>query len=101
MPCACIARGVLLVVADREQPAVHLRMQRLHAAVHHLREAGDLRHVGHLEPGVGQRLAGAAGGDELDAVLGERAGEIERPALSETEIRARVMGRIFSVMARS
>ena len=73
--------GVVLVVADREQAAMHLRMQGLDAAVHHLREAGELRHFDDLEPGVGQRLARAAGGDQLDAALGERAGEVDQAGL--------------------
>ena len=74
-------RGVVLVVADREQAAMHLGMQRLHAAVHHLGKAGELGDVEHGEAGIGQRLAGAAGRDELDAVLGERAGEIDQAGL--------------------
>ena len=40
--------GMLLVVADREQAAMHLRMQRLDAAVHHFGKAGQLGHVDDL-----------------------------------------------------
>ena len=91
-------RRVLLVVADRQQPAVHLRVQRLHPAVHHLGKAGQLRDVHHLEPGILQRLGGAAGGDQLDrrGWTSPRAKSIS-PILSETESRARVMRR-WSVM---
>ena len=81
MPCACHRGRVLRVVADREQAAVHLGMQRLDAAVHHLGKAGELGHVDDLEPGVRERLGGAAGRDELDAVAGERAGEIDQAGL--------------------
>ena len=35
----------------------------------------------HREPGLAQRLARAAGGDELDAVARERAGEFDEPGL--------------------
>ena len=65
-------RRVFLVVADRQQPAMHLGMQRLDPAVHHLGKAGQLRHVHDRQAGVLDRLGGAAGGDELDAVLGKR-----------------------------
>ncbi len=55
-------RGLVLGMrADGEQAAMHLGMQRLDAAVHHLREAGQLRHVLDLEAGRGNRLGGASG----------------------------------------
>ena len=60
-------RGMRLVVADREQAAMHLGVQRLDAAVHHLREAGELGNVDDFQPGIGERLSGAAGRDGLDA----------------------------------
>ena len=78
----------------REQTAMHLRMQRLHPAVHHLGKAGDLGDVGHREPGLGKALARAAGRDDLDAVPAQRAGESTRPVLSETEISARAILRV-------
>ena len=37
--------------------------------------------VAHRQAGVGDRLGGAAGRDELDAVAGERAGEVDQPGL--------------------
>jgi|GEM_PF-6315782 len=69
--------GMLGVVAHREQAAVDHRVQRLDAAVHHLREAGKVADVLHGQAGVAQRLGGAAGRDELDALVGQRAGEID------------------------
>ncbi len=72
---------MLFVGADREQAAMDFRMQRLDAAVHHLRKPGEIGDVAHREPGRGERLGGAAGRDELDAVSRERAGEIDEPGL--------------------
>ena len=69
--------GVLGVAADRQQPAMHRRMQRLDAAVHHFRKSGQIADVEHLESGIAQRHAGAAGRDELDAEAGERAREVD------------------------
>ena len=39
---------MLLVVADRKQPAMHLRMQCLDPAIHHLGKARQLRDIGDL-----------------------------------------------------
>ena len=69
------------IAANREQSAVHRGMQGLDAAVHHLGKAGQLGNVDDREPGLAQRLARAAGGDEFDAVAGESAGELDDPAL--------------------
>ena len=68
---------VLGEIAAGQQPAVYHRVQRLHAAVEHLGEAGDLADVAHGETGVTQRLGSTAGGDETEAALGEAAGEID------------------------
>ena len=81
--------GMLGIVADRQQAAMHLRMQRLDAPVHHLGEAGEIRDVDHREAGVGDRLGGAAGGDDLDAEPTARWRISIRPVLSDTEISAR------------
>ena len=72
---------VLGVVAQREQAGVELRVQRLDAAVHDLREAGEVLDRADLEPGLAQRARGAAGGDELDAELGQAAREVDDAAL--------------------
>ena len=59
---------MLRVVAHREQPAVHHRMQRLDPAVEHLRERRSAPLTSRTgRPAVAQRRRGAAGGDELDA----------------------------------
>ncbi len=74
-------RDVILVGADRQQTAVHLRVQRFHPAVHHLRKAGQVGDIDYLQPGILERLRGAAGGDELDIVAGKRRGEVDEPGL--------------------
>ena len=69
------------VVADREQAAMDLRVQRLHPAVHHFGKAGELGDVVDRQAGRRDRLRGAAGGDELDAVAGQRVGELDQAGL--------------------
>ena len=72
---------MLGVVADRQQAAVHQGMQRLDPAIHHFGKAGDVGDVAHRQPGIGQRLTGAAGGDQFHALLRQRAGELDQPGL--------------------
>jgi hypothetical protein len=73
--------GVFGIVADREQAAMDLGMQRLDPAIHHFREAGEVGHVGDLQARRSDRLGGTAGGDEVDAVSGQRAREFDQPGL--------------------
>ena len=83
--CGDAVRGhcarVLIVGADRQQAAMDFRMQRLDAAVHHFGKSGEIGDVAHRKPGCGERLGGAAGRNELDAVSRKRAGEIDEPGL--------------------
>ena len=75
-------RGLVLGMrADGEQAAMHLGMQRLDAAVHHLGEAGQIGDIRDGEAGIGDRLGGAAGRDQSDAQAGEGAGEVDQPGL--------------------
>ena len=60
---------------------MHLRVQRLDPAVHHFGKAGEVRDVLDLKPGRRDRLRGAAGGDQLDAVACQRAGEFDQSGL--------------------
>ncbi len=69
------------IVADRQQAAMHRRMQRLHPAVHDFRETGDFRDVGDRKAGRGNRLVRAAGRQELYALLGERLGKLDNAGL--------------------
>jgi hypothetical protein len=55
--------------------ALHRWMQRFYPAIHHRREAGQIGHVGNGQAGVDQRLAGAAGRNDFDAVTDQLAGE--------------------------
>ena len=68
-------------IASREDSAVHLGMQRLHATVEHFGKAGVGGDLGDRQPGVGQRFRGAAGGQELDAERREAAREIDQAGL--------------------
>ena len=70
---------VIGFVADREQPAMHFRMQRLDPSVHHFRKAGQFRNVLDLQPGFRDRLRGAAGRNEFDAMERQCAGEFDQP----------------------
>jgi len=73
--------GMVRIVADREQPAMNFRMQRLHAPVHHLGKARQVRHVLHRQRRLLDRLRRAAGRNEFDARLVQRAGEIGKARL--------------------
>ena len=74
-------RHVLLVVAQRQQPGVELRVQRLDAAAHDLREAREVLDRPDLEPALAQRGRGAAGRDQLDAQRSQPARELHDPGL--------------------
>ena len=74
-------RLMLAVVANRQQSAMHVGVQRLDAAVHHLRKAGEVGHVEHREARVAQRPGGAAGRDDLDATARQRAPKLDQSGL--------------------
>ena len=75
-------RGLVLgVVADREQAAMHRRMQRLHPAVHHLGETGQVGDLRHRQAGILQRPVSAARRDQGDAALVQRPGEVDEAGL--------------------
>ena len=65
------------VVAQRQQPGVQPRVQRLHAAVHDLREAREVLDRADLEAGLLERGRRPAGGDQLDPELREPAREVD------------------------
>ncbi len=54
-------RRMLCVFANRQQPAMHLRMQRLDAPVHHFGKPGQVGDVAHCETCLRNRLCGAPG----------------------------------------
>jgi hypothetical protein len=75
-------RHVLRLVAAGQEAGVDRRVERLDAAVEDLGEAGQFADVLDRQPGIGQQLLRAAGGDQLHAVLpGEFGGERDQPGL--------------------
>src|SRR4029453_4257893 len=62
--------------ATGQDAGVDLRVQGLHAAVEDLGEPGDLGDAGDLHSLLGQLLGGAAGGDDLEAAVGQAAREV-------------------------
>ena len=74
-------REVLRQVAAREESAVDRGVQRLHAAVEHLRELREICDVTHFEPSITQRLGGAASRDKIPLEFCEPSGEIHEAGL--------------------
>ena len=58
-------RLMLSVTAQMQQAAVHLRMQRLHAAIHHLWETRVIAHILHLQPRLAHHTGRAAGAEDF------------------------------------
>ncbi len=69
--------GVRRIAANAEQAAMHRRVQRLDPAVHHFREPGEIADVQHVQSGIAQGLARAAGRNQRDAVAGKGTGEFD------------------------
>ena len=72
---------VLGIAADVEQTAMHAGMQRLDAAIEHLRKAGEFADVLDCEAGFAQRAGRAAGRNQLDAKARQRSGKIDQARL--------------------
>ena len=72
---------VLGPVAPREQAAVDGRVQRLDAAVEHLRKAGVGSDLGDRQPGIGEQPGRAAGRQQLDAERGQLARQLDDAGL--------------------
>ena len=70
-----------IVVAHREQAAMHLGVQGLHPSAHHLGKTGQVRDVAYCQADFGERRLGPAGGDQLDAAARELAGKIGESGL--------------------
>ncbi len=73
-------REVVLIVTSRQQSAVHLRMQRLHPAVHHFRESRDVLDANDRDPLASEGLGGAAGRDDLPLEGHQFSGELDNSA---------------------
>jgi hypothetical protein len=74
-------RQVGRVVPARQDPTVHLRVQRLHPAVHHLGKAGHGRHAGDRQPGRRQRRRRSPGRHQFEPAGGQAAGELHHAGL--------------------
>jgi hypothetical protein len=74
-------RHVLGKRAAGEDAPVNLGVQGLHPSMEHLREAGHLGDVHHLQPAVAQERGGAPGGEDLHAERGQTLGEVHDAAL--------------------
>ena len=73
--------GMFGIIANGKESAVDLGVQRLDPPIHHLGKAGEFGDVEHRQPGIAQRLGGAAGRNQLDAPRGQRLAEIGQPGL--------------------
>ena len=58
---------VLRIAAQVQQSAVHFRMQRLHTAIHHLRKAGVIADIHHLQTRFAHHTRGTAGAEDFHA----------------------------------
>src|SRR5690606_34321866 len=68
-------------VTAAEDATMDLRMQRLHPAVHHFREAGVISDFDGIDGIVTQQLVGAAGGQDFHALGTELLGEVDDTGL--------------------
>ena len=69
---------VLLRIATRQQTAVHLGVQRLHTAVHHLGESGELLDGRNRHARLLNGLGGTTRGDDFDTkLIHQRAGKFD------------------------
>eukprot|EP00959_Pyramimonas_sp_CCMP1952_P439059 9191726-Pyramimonas_sp.AAC.2 len=84
---------VLGVAALGQDAAMHHGVEGLDAATQHLREAGDLIHLGDGDSGCGHRVGTAAGGDYLIAQLGQALGELREAGLVENGHKRLSLGR--------
>ena len=68
-------------VAQAQQAAVDLRMQRLDAPVQHLGKSGVVGNLAHLDARVGEGARGTASGKDLDSLRFQRPAEFDEPRL--------------------
>jgi hypothetical protein len=75
---------LIRLVAPGEDPRVDRVMERLDLAVEHRRDAGELGHGSDLDAVLGEVLAGAVGGEELEVERLQAAGE-DRDAIARCD----------------
>ena len=68
---AVVGHYLFILAATAKNAAVHFRVQGLHPAGHHFRETGVVGDFAHGDALVLQLLVGAAGGEDLHALLGQ------------------------------
>ncbi len=74
-------RGPVRRIATAEDPARHLRMQRLETALHHLGKARQVRDIADLQACIPQRLRGPPSRHQFDSQFGQSASEIDDSGL--------------------
>jgi hypothetical protein len=74
---------VVRMVAPREDRGVDPGVQSLHAPAEELRDLGQVLDPRHVEAVLGQVVGRPAAGDDVDAELGEAAGELGQASLVE------------------
>ena len=72
---------MLVIVAQRQKPAMHHRVQRLDPTVHHLGETRHLGHIAHRQRGHAQRLGRAPGRDQFHPAQRQRPCKVDQPGL--------------------
>ena len=72
---------MLLVAANVKQAAMNLGVQRLDAAVEHLRKAGQIADVLYDQAGLAQRARRSAGGNQLHAKARQHLGKLHQAGL--------------------
>jgi len=68
-------------IAARQNAPEHVRMERLDPAPEHLRTAGKILDLHHLEAGFGKVAGGAAGGHQPDSVFCQGRRELHQTRL--------------------
>ena len=72
---------MLGIVAHGQQAAMHLGVQRLHAAIHHFGKTGEVGNVAHRQTGVAQSLGRAAGRDQIHTLFRQRPAQLDKARL--------------------
>ena len=73
--------GMFGIIAHREQAAMHHRVQRLHAAVHHLGKAGQLANVLHHKASGAERFGGPARRHQFNMPRRQRMAKLHQSSL--------------------
>ncbi len=81
IPCAATAARCSSLLAQVQDAAVDLGMQRFHPAIQHLREAGEVGNIAYREPGLAQGPRRTSGRNQFHVHAGQLAGEIDQASL--------------------